>query len=234
MIHQTLITIFFLLTISLCSCKNRISDKSQSTTTVYTQKINKDSLQQKLNENLHFIGDSLLNGKTFLLKKYIENYQPDSCVIIAYEDTTLRLEFEGVKNIDDINGDKISDTVFVIPPFNFCDDGYSYSFFDPTLPRLFTGSYCCHPDNLFSIGDIDEDGISEICIFYSSCTSRFKSLIVYSLRDRQWTQIGRCTFDIGFMKPDKEKRVRKINRGKFEMLEIVDKEENKEWKRFSF
>jgi hypothetical protein len=36
------------------------------------------------------------------------------------------------------------------------------------------------------------------------------------------------------MKPDKEKRVRKISRGKFEMLEIVDTEENKEWKQFSF
>jgi hypothetical protein len=36
------------------------------------------------------------------------------------------------------------------------------------------------------------------------------------------------------MKPDKEKRVRKISRCKFEILEIVDKEENKEWKQFSF
>jgi hypothetical protein len=36
------------------------------------------------------------------------------------------------------------------------------------------------------------------------------------------------------MKPDKEKRVRKINKGKFEMLEIVDDEKGKEWKPFSF
>jgi len=36
------------------------------------------------------------------------------------------------------------------------------------------------------------------------------------------------------MKPDKEKRVRKIGKGKFEMLEIVDKEENKQWKQFLF
>ena len=142
--------------------------------------------------------------------------------------------FEGIKNIGDINGDKISDTVFVVPPFNFCDEGYSYSFFDTTLPRLFTDSYCCNPDNLFSIGDIDEDGVSEICIFYSSCVSRFKSLIAYTLKNKQWKQIGMCTFDINFMKPDKEKRVRKISKDKFEMLEIIDNEQNKEWKQFSF
>lgn len=42
------------------------------------------------------------------------------------------------------------------------------------------------------------------------------------------------------MKPDKEKRVRKISKGKFEMLEIVisnfDKKPlgDKEWKQFTF
>lgn len=234
MTHHKPIAIFFLLTVSLCSCKNQTSDKPQSVTTVHTQKINRDSLEHKLKENLRFIGDSLLTGKTFLLQKYIDNYQPDTCVIITYEDTTLRSGFEGVKNVGDINGDNIPDTVFVLPPFNFCDDGYSYSFFDSTLPRLFTDSYCCHPDNLFSIGDIDEDGTSEICIFHSSCASRFKSLIAYSLKNGQWKQIGRCTYDIAFMKPDKEKRVRKISKGKFEMLEIVDKEENKKWEHFAF
>lgn len=234
MTHHNLIAIFFLFTISLWSCKDKTRDKPQSTTPVYTPKTTKDSLQQKLNESLQFIGDSLLTGKSFLLKKYIDDYQSDTCEIISYEDTTLRSGFEGVKNIGDINGDKISDTVFVVPPFNFCDDGYSYSFFDTTLPRLFTDSYCCHPDNLFSIGDIDEDGISEVCIFYSSCASRFKSLIAYSLKNGQWKKIGRCTFDIGFMKPDKEKRVRKIKKGKFEMLEIIDKEQNIKWRQFSF
>jgi hypothetical protein len=36
------------------------------------------------------------------------------------------------------------------------------------------------------------------------------------------------------MKPDKEKRIRKISKGKFEMLEIVDKEQNKKWEQFTF
>lgn len=139
-----------------------------------------------------------------------------------------------------MNSDKIADTVFVVPPFNYCDDGDSYVFFDTTLPRLYTDSYCCHPDNLFSIGDINEDGINEICIFYSSCSSRFKSLIAYTLTHNKWKQIGRSLFDIGIMKPDKEKRVRKISTGKFEMLSIESVLKNgkfvqdSHWEKFSF
>jgi hypothetical protein len=49
-----------------------------------------------------------------------------------------------------------------------------------------------------------------------------------------WKQIGRCTFDVEFMIPNKEQRVRKISKRKFEMLEIVNAEKNKEWKQFSF
>jgi hypothetical protein len=216
------------------SCKESKIDNKQSQPTTVIQKINKDSLLSKLNENIHFVGDKLFTNKTSLIKHLVNTYQVDTCGIIAYEDSTLREGFEGLKTIGDINGNKISDSVFVLPPFNYCDDGDSYYFFDTTLPRLYTDSYCCHPDNLFPIGDIDEDGIIEICIFYSSCTSRFKSLIAYSLKNKTWKQIGRCTFDVGFMKPDKEKRVRKVGKGKFKMLEIVDKGENKEWKQFSF
>lgn len=35
------------------------------------------------------------------------------------------------------------------------------------------------------------------------------------------------------MNPRKEKRVREIKKGQFEMLEITDKVENKNWKQFS-
>jgi hypothetical protein len=237
--QQTFFPIIFVL-IVISSCKETKNDKLPDPIPASTKTINKDSLQNKLTANIHFIADILLNDKDLLLENYIAKYQTDSCGIIAYEDTTLKTNFEGVKQIGDINGDKIMDTVFVIPPFNYCDDGDSYSFFDTSLPRLYTDSYCCHPDNLFSIDDIDEDGISEICIFYSSCVSRFKSLIAYTLKDGQWKQIGRCTFDINISIPVKEKRVRKIGKGKFEMLEIVinnyDKKPlgDREWKQYSF
>lgn len=233
-------TFIFLLKLFAFSCKQPKVDKHNEERTSVTMKVSQESLRLKLDESIYFIGDSLLKDKKALLKNYLERYQPDTCGIIAYSGKELKEEFEGLKLIGDINSDKIEDTIFVVPPFNYCDDGYSYSFFDTTLPRLFTDSYCCHPDNLFSIGDIDEDGTSEICIFYSSCVSRFKSLIAYTLKDRQWNQIGRCTFDINIMKPDKEKRIRKIGRGKFEMLEIVINNfdnrpmGNKEWKQFTF
>lgn len=233
MTHQKFILTTFVLTI-LFSCKESKFENKQNQPTRVFQKINKDSLLSKLNDNILLFGDSLLTNKATLLKHLIFFYQIDTCGILAYEDSILKEGFEGFKTIGDINGNKIPDTIFVLPPFNYCDDGYSYYFFDTTLPRLYTDSYCCHPYNLFPIGDIDEDGITEICIFYSSCASRFKSLIAYSLKIDKWKQIGRCTFDIGFMKPDKEKRVRKTGKGKFEMLEIVDKKENKEWKKFSF
>lgn len=216
------------------SCKDYKDDGKNIQPSTSVSKINTDTLLRKLNKNIQFLGDSLLTEKTAHLKQLFKAYQPDSCGTIAYENNTLREEFEGVKVIGDINGNEIADTVFVLPPFNYCDDGESYYFFDTTLPRLYADSYCCHPDNLFSIGDIDEDGIEEVCIFYSSCVSRFKSLIAYTLKNNEWKQIGRCTFDIQFMKPHKENRVRKVGKGVFEMLEIVNELENQEWKQFSF
>lgn len=225
--------LFIILTLAiLFSCKDSKKNQHKSFIKIANKKTKKDSLQIRFNKNLTFIGETLLNGKTTFIKHTIENYQSDTCGILTYEDYALRNGFEGLKGIDIILKNKEPDTVFVLPPFNYCDDGYSFYFFDTTLPRLFTDSYCCHPDNLFSIGDVDEDGIAEICIFYSSCASRFKALIVYSLKNNTWKEVGRCTFDIAFMYPRKETRVRKIKKGQFEMLEIVDKAENKKWKQF--
>ncbi|MGE7775252.1 hypothetical protein ACQKLP_11040 [Chitinophaga sp. NPDC101104] len=230
---EKIIRTSLILTISF-SCKEPTINNTHHPSTTVVQKINEVSLLSKLNDNLLFIGDSLFTGKAVLIKELVSKYQHDTCGFIAYKDSVLKAGFEGVKIVGDINGNKSNDTVFVLPSFNYCDEGDSYYFFDTSLPRLYTDSYCCRPDNLFPIGDIDEDGISEICIFYSSCASRFKSLIAYSLKKKTWKAIGRCTFDIEFVEADKEKRVRKMGKGKFEMLEIVDKEENKKWKRFSF
>ncbi len=240
MTNYKLITLTFLLIFFISSCKQSNADKNQVGKSYAIKETKRDSLQQTLNDNVRFISNNLLNNKDLVLKRYLQKYQTDTCGIIAYKDSILKSDFEGVKNLGDINGNKISDSVFVLPPFNYCDDGDSYVFFDTTLPRLYTDSYCCHPDNLFSIGDIDEDGIDEICIFYSSCASRFKSLIAYSLKNGEWKQIGRCTFDINTMKPEKEQRVRKISKGKFEMLEILINDFKKkpsgdrEWKQFTF
>jgi len=240
MVTYKFILILLLLTIVNSSCKQHKVKKQKILQTVVLPKINQDSLTEKLYENIVFFSDSLLKNQRVHVTDYLKKYQTDTCGILVYTNKELKEGFEGLKNIGDINGDKINDSVFVIPPFNFCDEGYSYSFLDPSLPRLFTDSYCCHPDNLFSIGDIDEDGVSEIGVFYSTCVSRYKSLIAYSLKNGQWEQVGSCGFDIYAMKPDKEKRVRKIGKGKFEMLEVVINNFEKrpsgdrEWKQFAF
>lgn len=232
-------TLIFLAVIPF-SCKQNKNEKIQTDSSITQETNKKDSLQRMLSLNIYFIGDTLLKGKSSLIKSYIVKYEKDTCGIVTYKTAELKSGFEGDKSIGDINRNGINDTVFVIPPFNYCDDGDSYAFYDSTLPRLYTDSYCCHPENLFPIGDINEDGIDEICIFYSSCTSRFKSLIAYTLKDKMWKQIGRSLFDIGIMKPDKEKRVRKVGKGKFEMLSIEGFMQNgkyvdeKTWERFSF
>jgi hypothetical protein len=233
----------YLITLTVClfSCKEHKVEnvKIEKPKTLITG--NFDSLRLSLNKNITFIGDSLLKGKISLMQGYLRKYQRDTCGIITYQDTLLKSEFEGVKNIGDINNDKLNDTVFVVPTFNYCDDGNSYVFFDTTLPRLNTDSYCCHPNNIFSVGDIDEDGISEIGQYYSSCASHYKSLIVYSLKDNEWKEVGHCVYDLFYMDIGKPYSyfVKKISKGKFAMLEITDSTDDKtkigkrNWKKFS-
>lgn len=218
----------------LFSCKEPEKGDERSRSPNIIVKTSRENLLRRLDGNILFLGDSILSGRASFIKRVINAHQMDTCGIMVYEERVLREGFEGFKALGDINGDKVIDSVFILPPFNYCDDGESYYFTDTTLPRLFTISYCCHPDNVFSIGDIDEDGVSEVCIFYSSCASRFKALVAFSLKNGAWKEIGQVTFDIGIMKPDKEERVRKVQKGKFEMLEIIDKEENRVWKQFSF
>lgn len=221
-----------------CTRQPRTGEKEPQALAV--QKIKIDSSQQKFSANIQFIGDTLLKEKRYVINNYLAKYQTDTCGMRTYKNKELQEVFGRIKSVGDITGDKQMDAVFVLPPFDYCDDGDSYVFIDTSLPRLYTNSYCCHSDNLFSIGDIDGDGVAEICIFYSSCVSRFKSLIAYSLKARQWKQIGRCTFDVAYMLPEKEKRVRKTGKGKFEMLEVNQNglgdnpNGKREWKPFSF
>jgi hypothetical protein len=87
--------------------------------------------------------------------------------------------------------------VFVWPQLSWCDlEGDAYYFTDTSLPRLETESGCCHPQSLFLVGDIDEDGIQEIGQYFSSCASRYKSLYVYSLKNNTWKEVGHSTFDL--------------------------------------
>jgi hypothetical protein len=179
--------------------------------------------------NAIFIGDTLLHGYSKQIQKYLDQYLIDSCKFQEYDDSTLIKTFETPQQIGDLNNDKVIDNVFVLPPLNFCEDGQSYYFTDTNLPRLQTDSYCCHPASVFNVGDIDENGISEIGQYYSSCASRYKSLYVYSLIDNKWREVGHCVFDLGYSKHDIDLKsyIRKTGKGQFQMLEITDLAEDK-------
>lgn len=170
--------------------------------------------------------DSLFRLHNKLLAYYFKKYNSNSCEPIAYLKKDLKEEYLGFKNLGDINHNHRKDSVFVLNPLTLCEEknGQSYYFTDTTLPRLQTDSYCCHPSSIFSVDDIDEDGIDEIGQYYSSCVSRYKSLIVYSLKKGEWKQVGQCIFDLHYseFETNYKSYVRKLKKNSFAMLEITD------------
>jgi hypothetical protein len=203
------------------SCKKNTKNNNTAKETNNT----KTKIADKHNSlNALFVGNTLLHGHSILIQKYLDKYLIDSCENQIYDDSTLIQTFERPKRLGDLNNNHKIDSVFVLPPLNFCEDGQSYYFTDPILPRLQTDSYWCHPSNLFSVGDIDENGVCEIGEYYSSCASRYKLLCVYSLINAKWEQVGQCTFDLGYSKYNINFKsyVRKTGKGNFQMLEITD------------
>ena len=184
-----------------------------------------------------------------MLQYYIEKYAADSCEPVMHY-TKEEFSFEGFEPLGDLNGDGNVDSVFVLPLLAWCSypgeeeeiDGDSYYFTDTTLPRLHTNSSCCHPYNIFPVGDIDEDGIKEIGEYYSSCASRYKLLQLHTLKGNRWQYIGHVLYDLFYVVTSLKysQFVRKVSKGKVEMLEITDMTENpkdvgkKVWKRFTF
>jgi hypothetical protein len=225
--------VMILLTFALTSSCN-LKDKTSIAEIPKTdngQVYKNDSLTSIFNSNKQFLKDTLLKDKFGVIDNYFSKYQSDTCGIFTHKNSELKEEFEGVRIVKGIRTTKEKDTVLVIPNFNYCDDGESYCFYDKTLPRLYTDSYCCHPDNFFVCTDIDEDGTNEVGIFYSSCSSRYKSLRIYSLKNDTWKKIGVGTFDIMTKDPTKVKYsdlVKKIGKDKFQICNF--NEGQTEWK----
>jgi len=228
--------IFIPIILFLFSC-NEIKEKSNEIDSkANIEKLfENDSLTVLLNSNKEFLKDSLLNENSGIIESYFSKYQSDSCGILTYKNSELKENFEGVNVVKGIRPDKQNDTVFVVPAFNYCEEGDSYYFFDKSLPRLQTDSYCCHPANFFVISDIDEDGTNEIGIFYSTCVSRYKSLRIYTLKDNDWKEIGTSDFDVLTQDPSKvnySDLVRKISKNKFEICNFWDGKT--EWRMLEF
>ncbi len=157
-----------------------------------------------------FLSDNKLHPT---IKYYISN------ALVLLEQLTDSTKF---KVLGDINSDGKIDSVFLMPEFFESDFGESFTFTDIALSRIQTDAMCNHLDNLFVIGDIDEDGIKEIGLYYSSCVSRYKMLRVYSFKSGHWKEAGSVVFDIEYLEPPMEKRIKKIAKGKFAMREITD------------
>ena len=211
------------------SCSNRTKkpelklseNRPQNLTTQET-----NTSASSLDKNIIFLGDSLLNGKKAMITHYIAKYAiNDSCEIITYTNNQLKSDFEGIRKIKSIRNKNTPDSVFVMPAFNSCDEGESYCFFDESLPRLLTDSYCCQPDNLFVVQDIDEDGINEVGIYYSGCSGRYKSLKIYTLKNSEWKEIGTSDFDVLTQDPTKvqfDKLVKKIAKNQFSICNFSE------------
>ncbi len=202
-----------------------------------------------------FLIDSLVHGHSELIRYYFSKYSADTCYPYAiskidfkdefyninsigatkFDKHKLNSGFTGIVELGKIKAGNKKDSVFVMTPLNWCDEvkGRAYYFTDTSLPRLETGCVCCYPDDIFLVGDIDEDGIAEIGEWNSSCTSKYKGLIVWSLKNKKWKEIGSC----GILASDfneMHKRIRKIGKGKFEMRQILDntKHPKGEWLSF--
>lgn len=248
--YKCFLSTLILLILCFSGCKhanNNAQETSTDTTTMSSftvilpkraPSLSQDSI---FTNDYNFIADTLMHGHKGLVKYYIQKYAPD-CRPNVYAKAELKEAFEGFKFIGKLKPINVTDSVFVLYPLSLCEDGQSYYFTDTALPRLQTDSHCCHPDNIFSVGDIDEDGICEIGQYYSSCSSHYKSLYVFTLKNKAWKQVGHSVFDQHYMKYDVPfaSYVRKTGKGEFEMHEISDLSDDSTkkgidgWLKFSF
>lgn len=171
---------------------------------------------------------------------YYAWYMKDTAGLADFLSGELYGYIQNVKPVGCLRSGKTCDSVFVLPPLCASDTGQSYYFTDTSFPRLRTVFYCCDPEYIFPAGDIDEDGISEIGQLEFSCNSRSQRIAVWSLKSGAWRRIAECSYDMNVTDPPMNKRIRKLGKGKFEMLEMayvsVDTTDTRgrRWKRFYF
>ncbi len=180
-----------------------------------------------LDTSLHYRIKELLNDTSV---KVLAEY------LLERQDKEGYKIFGSLKDIGDIDNDKIRDTVIVVPELLalkdedsdnvYYEEGASFVFTNRKLPKIKVDALCVSCDYIFPIGDIDEDGIMELGQYYSSCSSRLKVLLVLHLENGVWKEIAQCLYDTSMEVPHFSKRIKKLKRGLFQMDEITL--ENKE------
>ena len=228
------ISILLLLLVSY-SCKN-ISDNGIT----YEKEIVEYNNWKEHWENPTQKVELLSNSK---IHKRIKECLNDTSIVILTATLIDDLErYSKIKSLGDINNDGINDSILVVPELfitreNSIEDGASVIFTDKKIPRIRVDSPCLETDYIFPVSDINNDGITELGKYYSSCASRFKGLQLISLNQKEWNIKGQVTFDIFFEEPKKEERIEKIELNKFLMREITSENVNEKtdiWKIFEF
>jgi hypothetical protein len=145
------------------------------------------------------------------LPSIVKSYIQDTNVVVILDQITDPIRY---KSLGDINGDDKKDSIFLMPEFvvadsvkhlgNICE---SFTFTDKSLSRIQEDEGCNSLDDIFVVGDIDQDGIEEIGLYTSSCASHYKALRVYSYKKNQWKEAGAVTFDLFYKKPSKKKEL---------------------------
>src|SRR5262249_30997396 len=132
--------------------------------------------------NCRLVADTIMPKYKALVKYYFRKYRLDTCMTISLDSAAFK-DNDGIQPFGRVRLHQPPVSVFVWPRISWCDtDGDAYYFTDTTLPRLETETVCSYPRCLFPVADIDEDGISEIGQYFTSCSSHYKSLHVYSLK----------------------------------------------------
>ncbi|PQJ32567.1 hypothetical protein BST92_11805 [Nonlabens arenilitoris] len=151
----------------------------------------------------------------------------DTTIVVLTSTLIENLErYSIIKSLGDINKDGINDSIIIIPELfitkeNSYENGSSAIFTDKKIPRIRVDVPCLETDYFFPVDDINNDGNTELGKYYTSCSSRFKSLELISLSQEKWKIKGRVTFDVFYEEPEKEQRIEKIERNKFRMREIT-------------
>ncbi|OUL62153.1 hypothetical protein [Flavobacterium sp. AJR] len=229
--------LLIIIILSITSCKNGVEKTGTKKAFLEPNQISYDwqlfaakngtSKDSVLSNDIQFINDSILKGKFKLdISKYEAESKIKECLPFRLKKKMFDEYYnEGFNNLGDLNGDKKEDYVFVLHALNYCEEGDSYYFTDNSIPRILTDSNCCHPSSIINIGDIDEDGKSEIAEYYSSCASRYKAITIYSLKDSEWKEIKSFSFvlnDKYFIDKDFKKLFRKTSKNNLEYYEIKD------------
>jgi hypothetical protein len=236
--------IFLILLFNLLACKKEVEEKPNShKKRSYQEEIEKLKISKPkntiLSNDIKFINDSILKGKFKLdISRYeLENSKKGCFPTILkkeefyeYSLKAVRTNAKEFKSLGDLNGDGKNDSVFILPGLGWCEEGQSYYFTNNKIPRIQTESNCCHAESIFSIGDIDEDGGNEIAEYYSSCASNFKSINIWTLKENKWKLVEKFGFFYNNGKyeafKDFHKLYKKIDKNKFNFLEISDVQAN--------